>query len=264
MDERSKTLRRQIVRVLGHSRRGHVGSAFSIVEMVRVLYDEILRYRPDQPQWAERDRFILSKGHGCLALYVLLAEKGFFPEAELWRFCQDDGLLGGHPEHRIPGVEVSTGSLGHGLSLGVGMALALSRKQSDSRVVVLVGDGESNEGSVWEAALCAAKHRLTNLTVLVDGNGDQSYGPTDEVLPMMPLMAKWNAFGFCARAVDGHDVSALASQLTRIPIHDAKPGALICRTIKGKGVPEIERDMRWHHKHCLTDAEIHMLMRGLE
>lgn len=264
MDARSRDLRRQIVRVLERSRRGHVGSAFSLVEILRVLYDEVLRYNPAHPSWDERDRFILSKGHGCLALYVLLAEKGFFVEDELWQFCQSDGLLGGHPEHKVPGVEVSTGSLGHGLSLGVGMALALRKRQSVARVVVLVGDGESNEGSVWEGALCASKHRLTNLTVLVDANGDQSYGPTSEVLPMEPLVAKWNAFGFCAISMDGHDVDALSDQLARIPFHHTKPGALICRTVKGKGVPEIERNMRWHHKHHVTDAEIQMLQLALE
>src|SRR5437016_4318460 len=155
LDRRSRDLRRQIVRMIEAGGRGHVGSAFSLVEMLRVLYDEVLKYDPTNPQWPERDRFILSKGHGCLALYTLLAEKGFFSDAELWKFCKSDGILGGHPEHKVPGVEVSTGSLGHGLPIGIGFALHAKHRKADHRVFVVVGDGESNEGSVWEAAMCA-------------------------------------------------------------------------------------------------------------
>ena len=155
LDSRSRDLRRIIVRMMEYSRRGHIGSAFSLIEILRVLYDDILRYDPRNPEWKDRDRFILSKGQGCLGLYPLLCEKGFFSEEELWKFCQSDGLLGGHPEHKIPGVEVSTGSLGHGLSIGVGFAVNARYEKADYRTFVVIGDGESNEGSVWEAALCA-------------------------------------------------------------------------------------------------------------
>src|SRR3989338_1772456 len=191
LDRRSKDLRRMIVKALQAGKRGHIGASLSLVEMMRVLYDDILRYDSKKPHWEKRDRCILSKGHGCLALYVLLAEKGFFPESELLKFCKADGILGGHPEHKVPGVEVSTGSLGHGLSMGVGMAINGRYEKADHRIFVIIGDGESNEGSIWEAALCAAKHRLSNLTVLVDYNKYQSYASTFEVLDMEPLADKW-------------------------------------------------------------------------
>src|SRR6267142_4578903 len=218
LDRRSRELRRQIVRMIEAGGRGHVGSAFSLVEMLRVLYDEVLRYEPANPRWPERDRFILSKGHGCLALYVLLAEKGFFPEAELWKFCKTDGILGGHPEYgKVPGVEASTGSLGHGLPIGVGFALNARCERAGYRTFVLVSDGESNEGSLWEAALCAGKHKLTNLIVLVDYNKQQSYSTTYEVLDLEPFADKWRAFGFAVEEVDGHDVNQLRASLKRLP-----------------------------------------------
>src|SRR5262249_55466800 len=154
-----KALRRQIVRTLEAGERGHVGAAFSLVEILRVLYDDVLKYDARNPRWAERDRFVLSKGHGCLALYTILAEKRFFPEAELWKFCKADGILGGHPEHHIPGVEASTGSLGHGMAIAFGFALAARQQRTTRRTFVVIGDGESNEGSIWEAALAVGKHK---------------------------------------------------------------------------------------------------------
>ena len=169
LDQRSRDLRRLIVRGLEGGGRGHIGSSMSLVEILRVLYDDVLRFKPDEPKWPERDRMILSKGHGCLALYVMLADKGFIPPETLDTFCRRDSILGGHPEAgKIPGVEASTGALGHGLSVGVGMALAARMQGRDSRVFVVMGDGEINEGSVWEAALSAGKHGLSNLTAIVD------------------------------------------------------------------------------------------------
>src|SRR5215468_1962087 len=192
LDERSRLLRQQIVKMLAAANRGHIGASFSLVEILRVLYDDILRYKSSNPHWPERDRFILSKGHGCLALYVLLAEKGFFPEAELWKFCKIDGILGGHPEYgKVPGVEASTGSLGHGLSFGVGFALNARYEKAAYRTFVICSDGESNEGSLWEAAMCASKHKLSNLTVLVDYNKQQSYSTTYEVMDLEPYADKW-------------------------------------------------------------------------
>lgn len=265
LDARSRHLRRQIVRTLEKGGRGHVGSAFSLVEMLRVLYDEVLRYDPKNPRWPERDRFILSKGHGCLALYVLLAEKGFFPEDELWKFCKADGILGGHPEAgKIPGVEASTGSLGHGLPIAVGMALAARMDGARHRVFVVVSDGESNEGSLWEAALCAAKHRLSNLTVLVDYNKQQSYGTTYEVLDLEPFAEKWRAFGFAVEEVDGHSLGELRAALGRVPFAPDKPSAIICHTIKGKGVSFVENNLSWHHKNRVTPEEIRSLLAALE
>jgi transketolase len=245
--------------------RGHVGSAFSLVEILRVLYDEVLRYDAKTPRSPQRDRFILSKGHGCLALYVLLAEKGFFPEAELWKFCKPDGILGGHPEYgKVPGVEASTGSLGHGLPIGVGFALNARYEKADHRTIVLASDGESNEGSLWEAALSAGKHKLSNLTVLVDYNKQQSFGTTYEVLDMEPFADKWRAFGFAVEEVDGHDVGQLRAALKRIPFDTQKPGAILCHTIKGKGVSFVENNLNWHHKNKVTEEEVKSLLAELE
>lgn len=263
LDRRSRDLRRTILRTVDKGRRGHIASAFSIVEILRVLYDHILRYDSKRPEWPGRDRFILSKGHGCLALYVLLAEKGFFPERELDLFCTMKGILGGHPERRIPGVEVSTGSLGHGLSIGIGFALNARLEKRDSRVFVVVGDGELGEGSVWEAAMSAAKHGLDNLTVLVDHNNLQSYGSTQAVTNLDPLAAKWTSFGFHAVEVDGHDVEALERVLRGCPLAPGKPTTVICHTVKGKGIERMENNLAWHHKSKISDQEISWLMSEL-
>ena len=229
-----------------------------------MLYDDVLRFNPTDPKWVDRDRFLLSKGHGCLPLYVILAEKGFFPEEELWKFCQSDGILGGHPEHKVPGVEASTGSLGHGLSIGVGFALNARIDRAGYGVYVVIGDGESNEGSVWEAALSASKHGLTNLNVLIDYNKHQSYASTSEVLNLEPLADKWRSFGFGVCEVDGHDVEALQSSLLGLPVERDKPSAIICHTIKGKGIDFAENNMLWHHKSGITNEEIENLMNALE
>jgi transketolase len=257
MDERSKQIRRSIVGALEGGRRGHLGSSMSIVEILRVLYDSYLHYRSDEPLWADRDRFILSKGHGCLTLYALLADKGFFPSEELLTFCASTSRLGGHPElGKLPGVEASTGALGHGLSLAVGMALAAKIRKQAYRVVVVAGDGEINEGSVWEAAMSASKHQLSGLTIFIDYNKLQSYGPTKEVLDLEPLGDKWRSFGFAVEEVDGHDVAALEQLLKRLPLNAEKPTAVICHTVKGKGFPFAEDKAEWHHKSGLTSQDI--------
>jgi transketolase len=249
LDERSKQLRRLIVRGLAGGGRGHIGSSMSLVEILRVLYDEVLRFRPDVPDWPGRDRMILSKGHGCLALYAILADKGFIPLDTLDSFCRRDSILGGHPEAgKIPGVEASTGALGHGLSIGVGMALAARMQRRDSRVVVVLGDGEIDEGSVWEAAMCAGKHRLSHLTAIVDYNKIQSAGPTREIQDLEPLLDKWRAFNFAAVEVDGHDIAALGALFRRLPLAEDRPSAIICHTVKGKGIGFAEHDPNWHHK----------------
>jgi transketolase len=265
LDERSRQLRRQIVHMLHKGGRGHVGSAFSLVEILRVLYVDVLSYEPKNPRWPQRDRCILSKGHGCLALYVLLAEKGFLPEAELWKFCKVDGILGGHPEFgKVPGVEASTGSLGHGLPIGVGMALNARYEKAAHRTFVIVSDGESNEGSLWEAAMCASKHQLSNLTVLVDYNKQQSYSTTYEVLDLEPYADKWRAFGFAVEEVDGHSVEQIRAALKRIPFDRQKPSVIICHTIKGKGISFVENNLNWHHKTKVSDDEIKSLLAELE
>ncbi len=264
LDHRSKYLRRRIIETLDAARRGHVGAALSLVEILRVLYDDILRYDPKNPKWPQRDRCILSKGHGCLALYVVLQDKGFFPEKELWKFCGPDGILGGHPEVKVPGVETSTGSLGHGLPIGIGMALNARYEGVPHRVFVVLGDGECNEGSVWEAALCAGKHRLSNLTVLIDHNQYQSYGPTCEVQNLEPFAKKWEAFGFAVLEVDGHDTAALRAALGAVPLDNEKPTAIICHTLKGKGMKSTEGNLKWHHKSGIKDEEIRQLLEEAE
>lgn len=260
LDERSRYLRALIVDALEGGGRGHVGAALSVVEIIRVLYDDVLRVRPDQPDWPDRDRFILSKGHGCLGLYVVLADKGFFPKDELRRQCLAGALLGGHPEAHIPGVEASTGALGHGLSIGIGMALAARMQKRPSRVFVVLGDGELNEGAIWEGLMSAAKHRLANLTVIVDSNKMQSYGPVADVLDLEPLAAKFAAFGCAVREADGHDVVDLRRSFSDLPADAGKPTAILCHTVKGKGIAMCENDASWHHKASFK-AELAAKMR---
>ena len=264
LDARSLELRTTMVRMLEEGGRGHVGAAFSLVEILRVLYDDVLRYDPDVPKWPERDRFILSKGHGCLAQWVLLADKGFFPESELWKFCKSDGILGGHPEIKAPGVEASTGSLGHGLSIGIGFAINARYERAGHRIFVVVGDGECNEGSIWEGAMCAGKYGLSNLVVLIDNNGQQSYGPTAVVQDMEPLSDKWTSFGFGVAEVDGHSVDQLRSVLSDLPIEADRPSAVVCRTVKGKGVDFVENNPKWHHQSSLSDEDIQTLYSALQ
>ena len=265
LDERSKHLRRLIIRGLDGGGRGHIGSSMSLVEIMRVLYDDVLRYRPSDPKWRERDRMILSKGHGCLALYVLLADKGFIPVETLDTFCRRDSILGGHPEaEKIPGVEASTGSLGHGLSYGLGMALAARIEKRDTRVYVVMGDGEINEGSVWEAALCIGKHRLANLTAIIDYNKLQSAGPTREIQDLEPLANKWRAFGFAVDEVDGHDVAALRTIFHRLPLAADRPSTIICHTVKGKGLPFAEHNPNWHHHAKLSADLVSQMYAALE
>ena len=264
MDQRSKYLRKLIVRGLEGGGRGHIGSSMSLVEIMRVLFDSYLRFNPSDAAWQNRDRLILSKGHGCLALYAILADKGFFDPEELDGFCKSNSRLGGHPERgKLPGVEASTGALGHGMSIGVGKALAARIRKQDYRVVVVTGDGELNEGSVWEAAMSATKHKLSNLAVFVDYNKLQSYGLTEEVLDLEPLADKWKAFGFEVAEVDGHDMKALETLVARLPLNAQKSTAVICHTIKGKGIPFAEGKAEWHHKSGLKPHDISALYECL-
>jgi transketolase len=263
-DSRSIELRRRVLKMFDCARRGHLASALSLVEILRVLYDNVLRYDPSKPTWSDRDRCILSKGHGCMALYAVLADKGFFPEEEFCRFCGIEGILGGHPEQcKVPGVEASTGSLGHGVSIGIGFALNARYEKSGYHTFVIVGDGECNEGSVWEAAMCASKHKLSNLTVVVDYNKQQSYGPTSEVLELEPFADKWRSFGFAVAEVDGHHVEELRRVLTGVPLDPKRPTAVICHTLKGKGIKSVEKNLRWHHKSGVKDEDIQSLHEEL-
>lgn len=251
LDARSKYLRSLMTRMLRGGNRGHIGSTLSLIEIMRVLYDDVLKHDPKNPKWEARDRCILSKGHGCIAHFAILADKGYFPMEELDKFCRPDGILGGHPEAaKVPGIEASTGALGHGLSIGVGMALAARAKKADHWVFVIMGDGEINEGSVWEAAMSAGNHKLDNLIVLIDYNKIQSAGPTREICNLEPLADKWRAFNFSVEEVDGHDVEALKTVLNA-PGVPGKPMLVICHTVKGKGLSFAENDPKWHHQSSI-------------
>jgi len=257
LDERSIHIRSLIIQGFEGGQRGHIGSSMSLVEMIRVLYDHTMNFDPKNPMWDDRDRFILSKGHGCLALYAILTDHGFIANSELDEFCHAKGLLGGHPERlKIPGVEASTGALGHGLSIGVGVAISANIRRKSYKTFVVLGDGEINEGSVWEAALSASKHGLDNLVILIDYNKLQSYGETREVLNLEPLPEKWTSFGFGVREVDGHDVEALKKALEEVPYAKGRPSALICHTIKGKGISFAEQNPQWHHKSNVSNQEM--------
>ena len=226
---------------------GHIASSMSIVEILTALYQHgVLAVKPDDPRWANRDRFILSKGHGCSALYAVLADCGFFPKETLYG-PQNGSILGGHPDaKKVPGVEIATGSLGHGLAIGIGIALAARKQEKSYHTYVLMGDGELQEGSVWEAALFAAHHNLTNLTVIIDCNGHQSSGATGTIVSLYPLIAKWVAFGWDVYSVDGHDLEQLTSLFLGLRNHAKKPTVVIAHTQKGKGVSFMETDARWH------------------
>ena len=236
----------------------HLGGGLSMIEIMAALYFGVLRYDAQNPRWELRDRFILSKGHGALAYYAALSLAGFFDKKYLATFKSNDTFLTGHPHMDLErGIEFSSGSLGQGLSLGVGTALALrSRANATSRVYVLVGDGEINEGSIWEAAMSAAHFKLSNLTLIVDQNGLQYDGGTPEVLDMGDLAAKWESFGWTAINVDGHNLPALLNALQTS--HD-KPLAIIARTVKGKGVSFMENNRAWHHCR-LTQAQFEQAM----
>ena len=235
-------LRRQIVLATTAAKEGHIASALSILDILWVLYHRVLRLDPANPASDARDRFILSKGHGSLALYALLADKGFFPAADLEGFATMGSRLGGHPDsNKVPGVEASTGSLGHGLAYSVGVALALRVRKVDRRVFVLVGDGECNEGSIWEAVLLAAHHGLSNLTCIVDYNHS-----TDRALRLGDIAQKFSAFGWEARTVNGHDQEALYQALTHPDA--SRPVAVVAETIKGYGCKAMEHNPAWHHK----------------
>ena len=240
-------VRRDVIKTIYGSKDGHIGAAMSIVEVLVVLYSKILKVDKRNLSNKERDRFILSKGHGCVSLYSMLARLGFFPKDELEKFCTKNGILGGHPDHKkIPGIEVSTGSLGHGFPMGVGFAMAAKLEKSRRRVFCVVGDGECNEGSTWEAAAIASHQKLDNLIVILDNNEMQSSGKIVLVQDPHDLKLKWSAFGWETLDVDGHDISNIYSALIKCPVIKGKPTALIAHTIKGKGIPFMENDNKWH------------------
>lgn len=236
---------------------GHLGPALSLVEILYVLYEYILKFNSKDPSWGKRDRLIFSKGHGCLALYAVLAEKGFIKKSVLKTFCEPNSILGGHPEkNKVPGVEASTGALGHGLPIAVGMGLAAKLKKENHKIFVVLGDGEMNEGSNWEALMTASKHKLDNLVIIIDRNKLQSYGKTEDVLCIEPLKSKLKSFGAETKNTNGHNIKDLKKILKKTPFKKGYVSALICNTVKGKGLKFAENKSEWHHKSNLSDQEI--------
>jgi transketolase len=253
-DELARRIRRHCVRMTARANASHVGSALSTAEILAVLYGGVLRYDPADPDWADRDRFILSKGHACTALYAVLAETGYFPVERLQTFYADGSPLVGHATHKdMPGVEVSTGSLGHGLPLATGMALAGRRDGRPFRVFCLLSDGECDEGSTWEPALFAPHHGLDNLVAIVDYNKIQSLGRVEEVIDLAPLADKWRAFGWATEELDGHDSGALRAVLERVPLERGRPTCIVAHTVKGKGVSFMEDELLWHYRAPLGE-----------
>lgn len=244
----ARDIRVESLKMVHRARASHIGSSLSMADLLAVLYGEFLNVTPETATAPDRDRFILSKGHAAAALYATLALRGFFPVAELASYTASGSRLLGHASHKVPGVELSTGSLGHGLPVACGLALAARRARQAWRSVVLLSDGELDEGSNWEAALFAGHHNLENLVVIVDYNKIQSLGRVDDVLSLEPLAAKWEAFGWAARELDGHDIGAIRAALAAVPFEADRPSVLIAHTVKGAGVGFMQDLLAWHYK----------------
>ena len=232
-----------------HARLGHTGGDLSSADVLATLYfGQVLHVDPTRPHWPQRDRFVMSKGHCSGAFYSTLARRGFFPPEQLKTFMDPLSMLNGHPDrNKVPGVEANTGPLGHGLPIGVGMALSARMRNESWRVFVLVGDGELQEGSNWEAAMCAQQYNLDNLVVIVDRNRIQQGDFTESTIRMEPLADRWTAFGFAVRELNGHDHFALLQAFAVVPVEKGKPSCFIAKTVKGKGVSFAENKPAWHH-----------------
>ncbi|MCX5512646.1 transketolase [Kaistia algarum] len=244
----ARRLRVHALRMVAASRSSHIGSCLSMADLLAVLYGGVLRFRPDEPGWPDRDRVVVSKGHAAAIVYAVLAESGYFPIERLEGYGRDGQPLSGHVTHSgNPGVEVSSGSLGHGLSIAAGFALAGLRKKRPMRAFALLSDGECDEGSTWEAALFAPHNRLSNLVAIIDYNKIQSFGRVEDVLALEPFADKWRAFGWAVREIDGHDHAAIHDALKR-PEPSERPIAILAHTVKGKGVSFMENDLLWHYR----------------
>ena len=240
-------LRQHVIKMVGEANSGHPGGSLSAADILAVLFFKEMRIDPANPKWQDRDRFVLSKGHASPVLYAALAERGFFPKEWLSQFRKINSPLQGHPDmKKVPGVEMSTGSLGQGFSTAVGMALGLKLDRSPARVYVLLGDGEIQEGIVWEAAMAAAHYKLNNLTAILDYNGLQIDGPVQEVMNPEPVADKWRSFGFKVITVDGHNIPEIINAIDAARQHLEGPTIIIAKTVKGKGVSFMENRVEWH------------------
>lgn len=239
--------RADAVTMIARAGTGHTGGAMSCLDVLTCLYYDVMNLRPHEPDWPQRDRFVLSKGHCVEGLYAILSDLGFFPREELLTFSQEGSRLIGHPNNKVPGIEICSGALGHGLSVGVGMALGAKRTGQSYRTYVVMGDGEQAEGSLWEAAMAGANYGLDRLYAIVDRNWLQISGSTETVMALEDLAAKWEAFGWDVAQVDGNDMDALLAYFHG-ERPEGKPHLLIANTIKGKGLPYAENKAEWHHK----------------
>lgn len=247
LKDKARFIRKELLRMIYSGGAGHTGGALSCADILTVLYYHVMNIRPSEPDWPQRDRFLLSKGHCVEGLYCILADLGYFDKSLLNGFHAFAGNLIGHPNNKVSGVEFNTGALGHGLSVGAGMALAAKRDGMSARVFVLMGDGEQAEGSVWEAAMAASHYGLDNLYAVIDRNGLQISGSTEQVMALEKLESKWTAFGWQVHCCDGNDISALCDAFGRMRECSGKPKLLIGRTVKGKGVSFMENVAKWHH-----------------
>ena len=250
----AREVRKDILKMTSAVNSGHPGGAMSATDIIVTLYYYKMRHNPEDPKWEKRDRFVLSKGHVCPALYSVLARTGYFPLEKLNEFRRIDGDLQGHPDMRkTPGIEISTGSLGHGIGAAVGIALALKLDKSDSRVYCMIGDGEAQEGSVWEATMAASHYNLDNLCVILDNNNLQIDGPVDEIMSIYPMMEKWRAFGWHVIEINGHDFGEIKAALDEADTVKYKPTMIVAKTVKGKGVSFMENRAEWHGKALPPD-----------
>ena len=249
LEEKARWVRRQVFEMIVPAGRGHMGGSFSCTDILVALYHgEVLRFDPDDPRWPQRDRLIFSKGHASEALYAVLADVGFFSHDELMTYGSDGSMLGGHADSRVPGIEISTGSLGHGLGIAAGLALSDKLSGRSHLTYALLGDGECYEGSVWESAMFAAHHRLGNLVAIVDRNGQVTLDYTEDINRLDPFEDKWKAFGWDVTVVDGHSFKELLGAFrTPVARKSQRPLVVIANTVKGKGVSFMERDLNWHH-----------------
>jgi len=247
-EQKARNIRKSILQMVSRAKAAHVGGALSVVDLLAVLYFDVLKIDTANPHWEDRDRLIFSKGHAVAALYATLAERGFVSKETLANYYANGSKLGGHPViGSVPGIECSTGSLGHGLAIGTGMAVAGRNDGKNYRVFVIVSDGECDEGSVWEAAMFASQLKLDNLVVLVDYNRWQGFGKTDEIVNLEPFREKWQSFGWETKDINGHDHDEIFKTMDEVPFRRGKPSALIAHTIKGKGVSFMEGRFEWHY-----------------
>lgn len=264
LKKKAITIRQEIIKMTSNANSGHLGGSLSCVDILVALYFHQLKCDPQNPFWPHRDRFILSKGHAAPALYATLALRGYFPKEELSTFRDINSRLQGHPDNRkTPGVEASTGSLGQGLSVGIGMALGFKLANRENYVYVLVGDGELNEGQMWEAAMFANHYKVDNITVLVDRNHGQNDGRTKEIMSLEPISTKWAAFGWSVLEVDGHNIKDILDILDRSMENRGKSVAIIAETVKGKGVPLVEGNNDYHARP-LADELVSQVVEELE